>query len=141
MKLATKILAVWGCIATLPLLYLLLVYLDSEGLVEFRGHPGVDYYYPADLQAMKLPPWNLTNPIPLSPDAAVISAMRYASQKHPGVAAWEADRITLERQGSGVIWVYNIDLIDRQSGRYEAEGARILMDGSIWKPTKEERKQ
>jgi len=141
MKIATKILAIWGAIATLPLLYLLFVYLDSEGIVEFRRHPGVDYYYPADLQTMKLPPWNLTNAIPLSPDAAVTAAMHYASKTHPGVATWDVDRISLEKQGNAGLWSYNIYLVDRQSGRYDVEDARVLMDGSIWKPTKEERKR
>ena len=139
MKTATKIFAIWGCIVTLPLLYLLVVYLDTEGIVEFRRRPGVDYYYPADLQAMKLPSWGLTNAIPLSPDAAVRAAMRYASEKHPGTASWDVDRISLEKQGEG-IWSYNIGLIDRQSGRYATEYPRVLMDGSIWKPTAEERK-
>ncbi len=141
MRTFTKILAVWGCITTLPLLYLLVVYLDSEGIVEFRRHPGVDYYYPADLHAMDLPAWSLTNAIPLSPDAAVRAAMRYASEKHPGIASWEIDGISLERQGSGGIWSYRLNLIDRQSGRYVTEYPRVLMDGSIWKPTKEERKR
>ena len=141
MKTFTKILAVWGCIATLPLIYLLVVYLDAEGIVEFRRHPGVDYYYPADLQTMNLPAWSLTNAIPLSPDAAVRAAMQYASAKHPGIASWEVDGISLERQGSGGIWSYRLDLIDRQSGRYVTEYPRVLMDGSIWKPTKEERKR
>jgi hypothetical protein len=141
MKIATRILAVWGCVATLSLLCLLCVYLDREGIVEFRRHRGVDYYYPADLQTMNLPPWNLTNAIPLSPDAAMRAAMHYASEKHPGITTWEADRISLEKEGDGGIWAYEIDLIDRQSGRYEVEGARVLMDGSIWKPTKEERRR
>ena len=141
MKTSTKILAVWGCIATLPLLYLLFVYLDSEGIVELRKHPGVAYYYPAELQAMKLPSWNLTNAVPLSPDAAVTAAMHYASDRHPGAATWDVDRISLEKQGNGGIWSYNIGLIDRQSGRYDVEAARVLMDGSIWKPTKKERKR
>ncbi len=138
MKTATKILAVWGCIATLPLLYLLIVYLDREGIVEFRRRAGVEYYYPADLQAMNLPAWNLTHAIPLAPDAAVRVAMSYASQKHPRVASWDVDRISLEKQAEG-IWSYNIGLIDRQSERYDTEYPRVLMNGSIWKPATEER--
>ena len=140
-KIAIKILAVWGCIATIPLLYLLVVYLDSEGIVEFRRHAGADYYYPADLQKMNLPGWNLTNAIPLLPDAAVRAAMHYANETHPGVASWEVDSISLQKQGSGGIWTYNILLIDRQTGRYVDANARVLMDGTIWKPTKEERKR
>jgi hypothetical protein len=137
-KTATKILAIWGCVATIPLLYLLVVYLDSEGIVEFCRHPGVDYYYPADLRAKSLPSWNLTNAIPLSPDAAVRAAMRYATAQHRGVLTWDVDRIFLEKQGGG-IWSYDLGLIDRQSGRYVSVGVRVLMDGSIWKPTKEQR--
>jgi hypothetical protein len=141
MKTFTKILAIWGCIATLPLLYLLFVYLDSEGIVEFRRPAGVDHYYPADLQTMNLPRWNLTNAIPLSPDAAVKAAMQYASEKHPGATTWDVDRISLEKEGDGGIWSYDFFLIDRQSGRYDTETPKVLMDGSIWKPTKEERKR
>lgn len=140
MKTATKILAIWGCIATIPLLYLLVVYLDSEGIVEFRRHPGVDYYYPADLQTMSLPSWNLTNAIPLSPDAAVRAAMRHATKQHPDILTWDVYRISLEKQGSGN-WSYDLGLIDRQSGRYVDAFVKVLMDGSIWKPTKEERKR
>ena len=109
--------------------------------MEFRRHPGVDYYYPADLQTMNLPSWNLTNAIPLSPDAAVRAATHYASESHPGIASWDVDRISLEKQGSEGIWSYNIGLIDRKSGRYVDAYARVLMDGTIWKPTKEERKR
>ena len=141
MKTTTKILAIWGCITTLPLLYLVFVYLDSEGIVEFRKRHSVDYYYPTDLQTMNLPAWNLTNSIPLSPDAAVRAAMHYASEKHPGITSWDVDRISLEKQESGGIWSYNIDLIDRQSGRNSTEYPRVLMDGSIWKPTTAERKR
>ena len=141
MKTFTKILAVWGCIATLPLFYLLVVYLNNEGIAAFRRHPGAEYYYPADLQTMKLPTWNLSNAIPLSPDAAVRAAMQYASEKHPGIVSWEVDSISLERLGSGGIWSYRLELIDRISGRYATEYPRVLMDGSIWKPTKEERKR
>ena len=141
MKLATKILAIWGCIATIPLLYFLVVYIDSEGIVEFRRHPGVDYYYPAELQNMNLPRWNLTNAIPLSPDAAVRTAMRHASEQHPGIVSWDIDRMSLEKQGSGGLWSYNIGLIDRRSGKYVDACVKVLMDGTIWKPTKEERKR
>lgn len=141
MKTATKILAIWGCIATLPLLYLLFVYLDSEGIVEFRRRPGTDYYYPADLQAMGLPRWNLTNAIPLSPEAAVKAAMHYASEKHPGVTAWDVDHISLEKEGDGGIWAYHIGLVDRESSSYSTDYPRVLMDGAIWIPTKEERKR
>lgn len=138
MKAATKILAVWGCIATLPLLYLLLVYLDSEGIVEFRRHSGVDYYYPADLQTMNLPSWDATNAIALPPEAAVKAAMRYASEQHPTVTAWDVDRIELRRWPSGP-WFYNVFLVDRQSGGYYAPMVSVLLDGNIWKPSKEER--
>ena len=89
---------------------------------------------------MNLPAWNLTNSIPISPDAAVRAAMHYASEKHTGITAWEADEISLEKEGDEGIWAYVIGLIDRHSGRYEEEYVRVLMDGRIWKPTKEERK-
>jgi hypothetical protein len=141
MKTLTKILAIWGCIVTLPFVCILCVYLDREGIVEFRSHPGVDYYYPADLQKMNLPSWNQTNAIPLSPDSAMRAASAYATKKHPGVTTWEADRISLEREGSSATWTYTILLIDRQTGSYADENVRVLMDGSIWEPSKEERKR
>ncbi len=141
MKIATKILAVWGCIVTIPMLYLLVVYLDREGIVAFNKRSGEDYYYPADLQSMNLPSWNLTNAIPLSPDAAVRAAMHQAGQKHPEIVAWEIDRVSLEKEGNGGIWSYDISLIDRQSGRFVDASAKVLMDGSIWEPTKDQRKK
>ena len=54
MKMATKVLAVWGCIATLLLFYLLGVYLDSEGIAQYRSHPHRNYYYPASTQDNEL---------------------------------------------------------------------------------------
>lgn len=141
MKTTTKFLAVGGILAALPVIYLLVEYLDREGIIEFRHRSSVNYYYPADLQALKLPRWNPTNAAPLSPDAAVRSAMRFASEKHPGIRNWEVDRISLEKEGGDGIWIYNVDLIDRQSGNYVTEYPRVLMDGTIWKPTTEERKR
>ncbi|MGZ8938338.1 MAG: hypothetical protein ACXW32_03915 [Limisphaerales bacterium] len=135
MKTATRILAVWGCIATIPLIYLLVVHLDSEGIVEFRQHPQADYYFPADLQVMNLPRWDLTNTVPLSPDGAVRAAMRYGTELHPEIVAWDVDRISLERQADDV-WSYNISLVDRKSGRYSTAYVKVLMDGRVWKPQK-----
>lgn len=132
-KIVIRLLAIWGCIATLPLIYFVCVYLDREGIVEFRRGPS-QYYYPADLQRSNLPSWNLTNAIPLSPDAAVKAATAYAAKKHPGINTWDVEQISLDHVDSN-IWKYEIDLIDRQSGSYNAEYVRVLLDGSIWEPT------
>lgn len=139
MKVFGKILAVWGCIITIAFICLLAVYLDREGIVEFRKQPGVEYYYPADLQAMHLPAWDLTNRIPLSPDIAVVTAMHYASEQHATVVSWEIDRISLENMGGKGIWFYDVLLIDRKSGNYTTSDVRVLMDGNIWRPTSEKR--
>lgn len=133
MRIATKILAVWGCVATILLLYLVVEHLDSEGIVEFNRRSEVDYYFPADLQTMNLPHWELTNAVPLSPDAAVRAAMEYGKERHPGTLVWDVDRISLEQHGKGV-WLYNIDLVDRESGGYSAVSVKVLMNGRIWKP-------
>ncbi len=188
MKIAVRILAVWGCIATIPLVCLVCSYLDREGIVEFGSAPA-NYYHSTDLQTKSLPTWNITNAIPLSPDAAVRAALAYASAKHPEVTNWDVDGIHLDQPNGGGIWTYDmlcrndgdggcwrgvpiscclgppsppsgekagmrgrsqstersnsrflqstydIDLIDRQTGRYITEYPRVLMDGSIWKPT------
>lgn len=139
MKALTKILAIWGCVVTLPFVYVLCAYLDSEGMLEFRRHPGVAYYYPADLQKMNLPTWNLTNALALSPESAIKAASTYASKKHPKVLAWDSDRISLNRQGDSGIWVYEILLIDRQNDSHANENIRVLPDGSIWESEKERR--
>jgi hypothetical protein len=138
MKMATKILAIWGCIATIPFLYWSCGYLEREGIAKFGRQVDAEYYYPADLQTMNLPDWNLTNAIPLSPDAAVRSAMRYATEKNPGITSWDVMDISL-RRGDG-IWLYDIELTD-QSRHYVRTDAKVLMDGTVWKPTKEARKK
>ena len=141
MKIIVKALAVWGCIATIPFILLLVAYLDSEGIVMFRRNSATDYYYPVDLEAMKLPQWDLTNAIPLSPDTAVKAAMRFASEKHPDVVNWETHSILLEQNGDDGIWHYTINLSDLRPGGHASEGVKVLMDGSIWKPTNQMRKQ
>lgn len=96
------------------------------------------YYHPADLKSMKLPTWQVTNAIPLTPDQAVLAATRYLTPKHPDIAAWDVDSIDLSHYDD--IWTYRVSLIDRHSGRYESEYVRVLMDGNVWKPSSE-RKQ
>jgi len=126
MKMITRILAVVGCVAMIALLWLLILYLNRD--------------YPADLKMMNLPRWRLTNTIPLSPDVAVKAAIRYANGKHPATTIWDVDRVYLEKQDDDGTWSYDICLIDRQSGRPFSVDVRVLMDGNIWEPTKEERK-
>lgn len=138
MKTITKIIVAWACIATIILIYVLILYLDSQGIVEFRRHSGVDYYYPADLKKMNLPTWNLTNQIPLSPDAAYRVAAKFASDKHPGIQSWDVDSILLTKADEE-IWVYEFGLIDRQSGKYFDESVRVLPNGTVWKPDMQER--
>lgn len=138
MKTLTKILAILGCITTMPLLYLLFTYLDSEGIVEFRRHPGKEFYYTADLKNMSLPVWQVTNAIPVTPDQAVLAATRYLATKYPDIASWNLDSIDLSNdQGA---WVYRISLVDRHSSGINFESVRVLMDGNVWKPSPE-RKQ
>lgn len=96
------------------------------------------YYYPADLKSMKLPTWQVTNAIPVTPNQAVMAAIRYFTPKHPDIASWDVDGIDLSPSDGA--WVYRITLIDRRSGRFDVEDARVLMDGNVWKPSAE-RKQ
>jgi hypothetical protein len=124
---------VCGCISLVTLGILLINYLDREGIIDFsKGR--TEYYHPVDLKAMNLPKWNVTNAIPLTPDKAVLAAMRYASSKHPGVSSWDVDSIDLQNDTTPD-WTYTVTLTDRKSGRYEFEVVRVLMDGNIWKPT------
>lgn len=95
------------------------------------------YYYPADLKKLKLPAWQVTNAIPVTPDQAVLSAYRYLTPRHPDVASWDVDRIELS--SSDGVWTYNVMLIDRRSGHFDVEDVRVLMDGNVWKPSLEKR--
>jgi len=106
----------------------------------FRRNGPTQYFYPADLKTMNLPAWQVTNAIPLTPDQAVLAAMRHASTKHPGITTWDVDRIDLHKEFD-TTWTYSISLIGRGSGRYAFEVVRVLMDGSVWKPTTERRER
>ena len=106
----------------------------------FRRSGPTAYFYPADLKAMSLPQWQVTNAIPLTPDQAVLAATRHLSAKHPSITAWDVDSIDLRKEFDAT-WTYSISLTDRRSGRYEFEVVRVLMDGSIWKPTTERRER
>ena len=139
-KVATVILVVCACLCTLILLIFLIGYLDREGLVMFRRNGPTQYFYPADLKTMNLPAWQVTNAIPLTPDQAVLAAMRHASTKHRGITTWDVDRIDLHKEFD-TTWTYSISLIGRGSGRYAFEVVRVLMDGSVWKPTTERRER
>ena len=66
---------------------------------------------------MNLPVWQVTNAIPVTPDQAVATAIRYLIPKHPDIASWDMEGIDLSHdQGA---WVYRISFIDRHSGRYD----------------------
>jgi len=122
------------------LLIFLVGYLDREGLVMFRRSGSTEYFYPADLKAMNLPVWKGTNAMPLTPDQAVLAAMRHLSAKHPNITTWDVDSIDLRKEFD-TTWTYSISLTDRGSGRYEFEDVRVLMDGNIWKSTTERRER
>lgn len=126
-----------GCALLVSLVIVLVSYLDREGIIAFRKGP-TQYYHPADLKVMNLPKWNGTNTIPLSPDKAILAAMRYASSKNPSVSSWDVDGVEIRNNASSD-WVYTITLMDRQSGAYKFEVIRVLMDGSVWEPTAEKR--
>ena len=97
------------------------------------------YYYPADLKSMNLPTWQVTNAIPVTPDQAVIAAIRYFTPKHADIASWDVDRIDLSPSDGA--WTYSIILIDRHSGRFDVEDVRVLMDGNVWKPSADRRQR
>ena len=128
---------VWACIATLILLVMLISYLDSEGIVMFRKNSPTQYFYPSDLKSMNLPAWQVTNTVPLVPDQAALAAMSYASTKHHNVMTWDVDSIELRREPGTATWIYSVSLTDRQSGQYNFEVVRVLMNGSVWKPSGE----
>ena len=105
-----------------------------------KNNTATNYYYPADLRAKNLPTWQVTNTIPLTPDQAVLAAMRHVNTKHSTITKWDVDGIDLRKEFD-VTWTYSVSLTDRSSGRYEFEVVRVLMDGSIWMPTTERREQ
>lgn len=99
----------------------------------------VSYYYPDDLKGMSLPVWEVTNSIPLPPDKAVMAAASYASTRHPTITSWDVENIGLGKEfGTTNTWIYDISLTDPKSGSREYS-IRVLMDGTIWKPTTERR--
>lgn len=104
----------------------------------FRKSGPTHYYYTDDLKTMKLPPWQLTNAVPLAPDQAVLAATRHLTAKHPNITSWDVDSIEMRKEFD-TIWTYNISLVDRHSGRWMSEVVSVLMDGSIWKPSSEKR--
>ena len=88
---------------------------------------------------MNLPVWQVTNAIPLTPDKAVLAATSYSRTRHPEISTWDVDDIELQKEFcTANTWIYNVSLKDPQSGTLEY-GIKVLMDGSIWKPTKEKR--
>jgi len=132
------ILAIWASISTAFLLPFLVQYLDAEGIIMFRKEPTA-YFYPADLKGMRLPSWYVTNTIPLTPDQAVLAAVRHLGSTHPKITSWDVDSIELRKQDAAT-WTYNLTLTDRQSGSYQFAVVRVLMDGSIWMPSAERRR-
>lgn len=106
----------------------------------FRRSGPTQYFYPADLKTMNLPVWHGTNVMPLTPDQAVLAAMRHLSAEHPSATTWDVDSIDLRKEFD-TTWTYSVSLTDRRSGRYEFEVVKVLMDGRIWKPTTERRER
>jgi len=104
----------------------------------FRKSGSPAYFYPADMKAMSLPQWQVTNAIPLTPDQAVLAATRHLSTKRPGITSCEVDSVDLRKEFD-TTWTYSVSLTDHSSGRYEFQVVRVLLDGSIWQPTTERR--
>lgn len=127
-----------GCICAITLIVFLIGYLDREGIIMFRRNSTTAYFYPADLKAMNLPQWQPTNAIPLSPDQAVLAAMRHLNTKYTNVTAWEVEHIELQKEVDA-IWAYTISLTSQSPGSHRYEIIRVLMDGSIWHPTMKKR--
>lgn len=92
------------------------------------------YYSMAQLTNTTMSKWNPQLPIPLSPDKAVASAINYANSNRPKPLNWDVDSIELNQYSQ--FWFYAITLTDRQSGTYELDIIRILLDGDVWKPDK-----
>jgi hypothetical protein len=84
-------------------------------------------WYPSVLTNYTLPSWNPTNPIPFSPDKAVIAAMKHANQKQPG--SWRATRISLQRFTRSDPWFYIVTL---EGPSYM--NVHVLLNGDIWRP-------
>jgi hypothetical protein len=91
---------------------------------------GAHFYSNDALQAS--PSWEPTNPTPITPDQAVITATAFANSTRPAPTNWDIDEIDIEEQETK--WFYNVHLVDRQSGSFELKIIRVLMNGKIWPP-------
>jgi hypothetical protein len=93
-----------------------------------------DYYSSEQLTNKSIPSWNPTNSIPLSPDKAVIAAIKYANSKRPNPLSWDVDGVELVKYSPQSSWFYSVTLTDRKSGAFESEIVRVLMNGEVWEP-------
>lgn len=133
------ILVVFGGVSVVVLVVLLIGYMSRQGVM-FGTRGPTEYFSPADLKTMNLPQWQVTNAIPLAPDQAVLAAMRYLSVKRPSINSWDVRSIGLEKEFD-TTWTYCVSLADHRTGSHEFEVVRVLMDGSVWKPTTEIQKR
>lgn len=97
--------------------------------------PRTHYYDSAVLRGRALPEWDGTNRIPLSPDQAVASALRFAASQQSNAVQWKIQRVTLEPDVATTNWFYKVYLIER-GGNYRTELIYVLLDGEVWKPRK-----
>ncbi len=98
-----------------------------------------DYYSLTQLTNSAIASWIPTNPIPLSPDAAVLAAIAHANSNRQQPLSWDIESVELTKLSSESPWFYTINLTDRKSGRYELESIRILMNGEVWVPSRTEK--
>lgn len=84
------------------------------------------------------PTWFPTNPIPLTPDKAVIIAEKYLNEKFGATNIyWEIEGIEIRRFGPATPWFYSIDLVNKSPASPPPEVVRVLLNGEVWKPESE----
>jgi hypothetical protein len=98
-----------------------------RSLAEAASGESTDYYSTSGLTNSAIPLWNPTNSIPLSPDKAVIAAIKYANSKRQQPLSWDADSVELRKLSPESPWFYTVTLTDRKSGQYELEVVRITV--------------
>jgi len=122
------------CWLIVALLALVLLPIGVGYLTGAGSRGSSNYYGTQELTNNAVPVWNPTNSIPLSPDKAVIEAIKFANSKRPQPLSWDADSVELRKLSPESSWYYIVTLSDRKSGRYQLEVVRILMNGKVWKP-------
>ena len=127
MKVLRFFLMALGSVALIRLMVIGISYFEENGV------PNVVYYSPNDLLSMQLPSWDVTNPPPVLPHTAALSATKYFEKNHPNATEWQLDSLKLCREIKNN-WSYHVIIKYKDSGIKRSKLIIVLMNGEVWKP-------